>query len=162
MMETFRVYEALENGCIPIVERRWGLAYFDRLFSEHPIPTVDGWMHAARRIEDWARDPQELHRIQRKVSSWWQEYKRKLREGVSDFVRRGLRGEWSASLRKNWRFRSGRRYELWRRLEPLRHHTLGAAIDRMRRSVLERGPTTLWKGGPRFKDEARKVENRTH
>src|SRR6185312_3174692 len=49
-LESFRVYEALEAGCIPIVEKRPGFDYFTALLGPHPIPTVADWNEGAARV----------------------------------------------------------------------------------------------------------------
>lgn len=151
LLETFRVYEALEAGCVPIVEGRIGLSYFEELMPGHPIPTVTGWREAARMLEGIAENRPALDEIQGRVWAWWQKEKEGVRDRVGEFVRQGLRGAWAASLREGWRFRTGLRHDLWRRIELLRHHSLGAAADRLRRTVAQRGVTILWKGGPAFK-----------
>lgn len=40
LLETPRVYEALQCGSIPIVERRLTLDYYKQLLGPHPLPTV--------------------------------------------------------------------------------------------------------------------------
>jgi len=85
-LETFRAYEALEAGCIPIVERRPGLDYYTDLLGPHPIPTVTSWDEAARLI---ARlDADEVEALRAKCWSWWQDYKAKLGPAVGAFVQR--------------------------------------------------------------------------
>ena len=42
--ETYRVYEALECGSIPIVENAY--KYYDRLFPNNPFLKVDRWVEA--------------------------------------------------------------------------------------------------------------------
>ena len=42
--ETYRLYEALESGCIPIVENAF--KYYDRLFPGNPFLKVDMWSEA--------------------------------------------------------------------------------------------------------------------
>ena len=42
--ETYRLYEALECECIPIVENAF--KYYDRLFPNNPFIKVDKWRDA--------------------------------------------------------------------------------------------------------------------
>ncbi len=152
VLETFRLYEALEAGCIPLVERRRGFDYFRLLFGENPLPSVRNWREGARYMQRLLCDPEVLDARQRKIGEWWQSYKSKLQSELRYFVLRGFAGEWKELLQRDWRFRSGTLHDLRRRLELLRHHTLGAALMRIRDGVRKRGPSILWRGGPRFKE----------
>jgi hypothetical protein len=152
VLETFRLYEALEAGCIPLVERRRGFDYFRLLLGENPLPSVMNWREGARSMQRLLCDRQVLDAHQQKIGEWWQSYKRKLQSELKDFILRGFAGEWNESLQRDWCFRSGIRHDLRRRLELLRHHTLGAALVRIREGVRKRGPSILWRGGPRFKE----------
>jgi hypothetical protein len=88
-VDTFRVWEALEAGCIPVVDeqtpqenQRW---YWPLLTgSRPPFPT----------IKDWSTFPQQLADLEagwpanaNRVSAWWQGYKRRLADRISDTVR---------------------------------------------------------------------------
>ena len=87
-LETFRAYEALEAGCIPIVERRPGLDYYTDLLGPHPIPTVMSWDEAATFISRLKADEVEALRV--KCWTWWQDYKSKLGPEMQAFVQRVL------------------------------------------------------------------------
>jgi len=41
--ETFRFYETLESGSIPVIRRYNGSDYYSGFFKNHPIPTVNDW-----------------------------------------------------------------------------------------------------------------------
>jgi hypothetical protein len=51
MLETWRFYEALEAGCIPIIEARPWMHYHERLLGPHPVPTVYRWSQARSLIQ---------------------------------------------------------------------------------------------------------------
>ena len=51
--ETYRIYEALECKCIPIVENTF--KYYDRLFPENPFIKVDKWLEAKLIIKNWSQ-----------------------------------------------------------------------------------------------------------
>ncbi len=153
VLETFRVYEALEAGCIPIVEHRFGFDYFRSLLGENPLPSVRSWREGASFMQRLASDPGSLDACQGEIRQWWRFYKAKLQREVGEFVFRGLAGEWKQSLAEEWRFRSGLAHDMRRRWELLRHHSLGAALERAKRGVRERGLSILWRGGPRFKEK---------
>ncbi len=84
--DTWRFYESLEAGCIPIVEKRWTIDYFARIFPDScPIPRFQTWSAAAR----WIRsnlDRQACDRLQTEIQRWWTSEKGKLRDQVSQFV----------------------------------------------------------------------------
>ena len=52
--ETYRVYESLECGCIPIVENAY--KYYDRLFPNNPFIKVDMWSEAKSMLNGWGND----------------------------------------------------------------------------------------------------------
>lgn len=73
-LDSFRVYEALECGCIPIVERRPGFDYFAALFgADHPLITVDDWTQAAACILGFLADPPALEARRRACLKWWRQ-----------------------------------------------------------------------------------------
>lgn len=83
--DTWRLYESLEAGCIPVVEKRWTIDYFGRLFPDGcPIPRFQSWAAAARWVQ--AQSGEERDRLQREIQHWWTSEKAKLREQVSQFV----------------------------------------------------------------------------
>ena len=91
VLESFRVYESLEMGCIPIVERRRWMPYFDRLMPGHPLPTFSSWRKARKFVEDVAKDKSTLIAYQQSISRWWHGYKMGLRNEVVSFVSLGLK-----------------------------------------------------------------------
>ena len=72
--ETYRVYESLECGCIPIVENAY--QYYDRLFPHNPFIKVDKWMDAHPIIKGWNND--QIKQKKEECKIWWNEYKDKL------------------------------------------------------------------------------------
>jgi hypothetical protein len=80
-LDSFRVYEALEAGCIPIVERRPGYPYFDRLLPGHPMPTISHWSEGRSLVEDLvSRDACEP--LRQVCSAWWTARKQQLIDEV--------------------------------------------------------------------------------
>ena len=88
-LESFRVYEALEAGCIPIVEKRKGYDYFTALLGPHPIPTVADWNEGASRVRQ-IKESGEADALQRACISWWAAYKHRLAAQTQAFVRSAL------------------------------------------------------------------------
>ena len=74
--ETYRLYEALECGCIPIVENAY--KYYDRLFPNNPFIKVDRWIEAKPVIREWKKDQIEQKREECRI--WWSQYKNQLQE----------------------------------------------------------------------------------
>ena len=77
--ETYRVYEALECECIPIVEKAY--MYYERMFPNNPFLKVDKWVEAKSLIENMEDEKVKKKRNECKI--WWINYKEKL----SKFVR---------------------------------------------------------------------------
>lgn len=86
MMETWRFYEALEAGCIPIIEARPWMHYHERLLGPHPIPTVYCWSQATRLIKALAKDPERLNALQQRIVSWWARCKQSNQMRINHFV----------------------------------------------------------------------------
>jgi len=61
------VYEALEAGCIPVVESRLAFDYCTGLFGAHPLPSL----FCNNRVE-------ELESLRLSCESWWSSFKRRL------------------------------------------------------------------------------------
>ena len=77
--ETYRVYEALECGCIPIVENAY--KYYYRLFPNNPFIKIDKWKDAKAIVQGWDDDQIKKKREECKV--WWSEQK----NNIQDFIK---------------------------------------------------------------------------
>jgi hypothetical protein len=91
-LDSFRVCEALEAGCIPIVERRTSYDYFRHLFGDHPMMTVSDWSEAPAAIARLQADPDALESRRLACETWWQEHKRTTALSVQDAIRTRLAG----------------------------------------------------------------------
>jgi hypothetical protein len=131
-LECFRVYEALESGSIPIVERRLTLDYYRALLGEHPIPTVSSWVEARKLISRMAQDPGEMDILQRRCVDWWRTYKLRLIAAAGEFLADRSSDDGSqpqpvvSGLQK---------LPLWQVAELLRHHSLRAIGRRVQRQM---------------------------
>ena len=74
--ESYRLYEALECGCIPIVENAY--KYYERLFPNNPFIKVDRWIEAKSVIREWGNDKIKQKRAE--CREWWSQYKKELQE----------------------------------------------------------------------------------
>jgi hypothetical protein len=85
-LDTTRLCEALEAGCIPIVERREGFDYFRNAIGAHPLPTIADWSEAP----DLIRDLQSGERLETKRAqchAWWRHYKGHLAARIAGLMR---------------------------------------------------------------------------
>jgi hypothetical protein len=132
-LECYRVYEALECGSIPIVERRLSLDYFRDLLGIHPLPTVSSWTEAQSMIRQMLESPDELDALQGRCTEWWSAFKRKYSDGIGSFLTEhslyngGQRVEAMVSRRQ--------KIPIWRVLELVRHHNLTALCRRVGRQA---------------------------
>ena len=76
--ETYRVYEALECDCIPIVENAY--KYYDRLFPNNPFIKVDKWIDAKNIINDWSKEM--VIKKSEDCRIWWKKYKDQLQDSI--------------------------------------------------------------------------------
>ncbi len=68
--ETFRFYESLELGSIPLCLNDYD--YYDKLFSERPpLPSFSTWEMAAGFASDLLLDLKQLDELQLKFYHWW-------------------------------------------------------------------------------------------
>ena len=76
--ETYRLYEALESGCIPIVENAY--SYYDRLFPNNPFIKIDKWAEAKPVINGWGND--QISKKRGECIKWWRDFKNKLQDSI--------------------------------------------------------------------------------
>lgn len=69
--DSFRLYEALESGCIPIVDNA---PFFEEMFGDFPFLTVSHWDEAPDLIENYRASPDAA----KTVYDWWQKTKYQL------------------------------------------------------------------------------------
>ena len=80
--ETYRLYESLECGCIPIVENAY--KYYERLFPNNPFIKVDKWIEAKTVIEKWGRT--QIKHKREECEIWWSQYKNQLQEFIKNKI----------------------------------------------------------------------------
>jgi hypothetical protein len=134
MAETWRLYEALEAGCIPLAECRLTMDYYFNLFGNNPIPRFRRWRDARSFAERLVANPGALIELQSEIQQWWSEYKYLLIERVKGFVCDGLRGSFRRELCR-WRFPPGPASKMWQISELARHHSAEALMWRVNRNI---------------------------
>ena len=80
--ETYRLYEALECECIPIVESAYN--YYDRLFPGNPFIKINKWSDAKPILKGWDLDQIKQKKEQLKI--WWNKYKEELQEFIKNKI----------------------------------------------------------------------------
>ncbi len=82
-VETFRFYEALEHGCIPIYVREPGDDEYFNLISKHlPMINFANWIQPLGFIQNLFKNTQVLMQYYQEMGSAWTRWKKELREQV--------------------------------------------------------------------------------
>ena len=89
-LESFRTWEALEAGCIPIVETRPGFDYYTALMGAHPMPGFATWDEAAAFIRKLSLEEIEVLRV--RCAAWWQDRKPMIARDTRAFISGAFRG----------------------------------------------------------------------
>ena len=76
--ETYRLYEALEVGCIPIIENPFN--FFDNFLPSNPLPKVNSWKESSNLINDYTSNGKEIEKLQKDIETWWLGHKENLKE----------------------------------------------------------------------------------
>ena len=80
--ETYRLYEALECECIPIVENTY--KYYDRLFPNNPFVKIDKWAEAKKIINSWTDEQIKIK--QKECNIWWKKLQNDLQDSISSII----------------------------------------------------------------------------
>ena len=143
MLETWRLYESLELGCIPLIEKRPAVDYYTNLFGPNPIPAFYSWNAARRYAEVLLADRHRLNRVQGRIRDWWIAHKDRVRAQV----RGTLNGPSQAGELRQFadyiRNRQPAIYQPLRLAELLRHQSIGS----LRQRLVRRGPLQRLVGG---------------
>lgn len=133
ILETWRFYESLEMGCIPLLEKRKGLDYFTDLLGPHPVPSFQSWAEARRYAEAEFANKAGLLHTQAVIHSWWQAHKAAVKSQVKTLIE----GPSQASeLRQYSEFVRNRvpiMHEALRLAQLLRHQTPQSILRRLSR-----------------------------
>ena len=84
-LDTFRLWESLSCGCIPLLQDYNNLAEF-LLPYESPIPIFNSWKNALFFAKSMLAKPLELDHLQVLVKNWWDKYKSTISNDVSSYL----------------------------------------------------------------------------
>ncbi|MDB5643472.1 MAG: hypothetical protein JWN07_2789 [Hyphomicrobiales bacterium] len=84
--DSYRVMEALEHGCIPVVLSFLGEDYFRFVYGEHPFVIASTWAKAAAEVRGLLANPQRLRARQRETVAWYAMFKENLALDVRDIM----------------------------------------------------------------------------
>ena len=82
-VDTFRLYEALEVGSIPIVEKS---DYWENLLGEHPLIETDCWDGIHKDINLLLENKQWVEEHSKKIQKWWSDYKISLKSKIKNII----------------------------------------------------------------------------
>ena len=68
--ESYRIYEALQCGAIPIVESVYN--YFDNIYTKNPFIKINKWKEAKEFIDNWSDD--KILNKRKECINWWNQY----------------------------------------------------------------------------------------
>ncbi len=85
-LDSFRVCEAFEAGCIPIVEKRAAYDYFRHLMGDNPALAVERWSEAPQLIRTMMENSVALEERRLLCANWWRAYKSAIVGRVRDHV----------------------------------------------------------------------------
>jgi hypothetical protein len=86
-LDSFRVYEALECGAIPIVEKG-PIDYFSLFFGDHPFLTVESWDEAPTLVRQLMANPEQLEKRRQACADWWQACKADFKNQITTTIRK--------------------------------------------------------------------------
>ena len=92
-LDSFRVCEAFEAGCIPIVEKRTAYDYFRHLMGDNPALAVESWGQAPALIRALTADAEALEKKRLGCANWWKSYKATIVGRVRDHVLDGFKSD---------------------------------------------------------------------
>ena len=82
-VDTFRLYEALEVGVIPIVEKS---DYWENLLGEHPLIETDCWDGIHKDINLLLENKEWIEEHSKKIQKWWSDYKISLKTKIKNII----------------------------------------------------------------------------
>lgn len=87
--DSFRIMEALENGCIPVMTKFYGYDIAKYTFGDHPFIVGADWADCAKIVGRIQRDPGQYRARAATVESWYRQFKDDLADDIARIVRTG-------------------------------------------------------------------------
>lgn len=84
--DSFRVYESLECGCIPLIQSNYSSDYFKNLFGKHPLPILQDWTEAKEKVDLLLKDKEELENLRQACYWFWQAKKVELKNKIRSLI----------------------------------------------------------------------------
>lgn len=110
-IETFRPYEALHFGAIPLLPKtRFADPYGDVL-GKHPLPIFNDWDAARRFAETELKSPAALDRLQAECLDWWTKEQVSIARRLEAFIADGRAGAFRSSLQARFASRDLGKFE---------------------------------------------------
>lgn len=78
--DTYRIYEVLESGSIPVIKLYGKSDYFENIFGKHPIPIVKNW-DELKNV--YCKIKPNLNSYLQELNMWYDNFKLKTREIVN-------------------------------------------------------------------------------
>ena len=75
--ESYRLYEALECGCIPLIENPHN--FFDNFLPNNPLIKINLWSESTEIIKEMLSDNKIFSETSNKIRDWWYNYKIKIK-----------------------------------------------------------------------------------
>jgi len=94
-IDTFRLYEALECGCVPIVNKinhnmKQTKEYYKQIFGNHPLPVVDNMLNELQTTVTDLLD-NNFEEKRRHIFSWYNNYKGELKTKLKSIVKNSFK-----------------------------------------------------------------------
>jgi hypothetical protein len=87
-VETYRFYEALECGCIPLVLFTPENDGWIKIFKNQiPFLKLENWGHAAALLQHFSKNPEQMEQYRNAILVSWANYKRSLKETIRAFMK---------------------------------------------------------------------------
>jgi hypothetical protein len=84
-LDTFRFWESIEFGSIPLIVNRGSFRYFELLIKSHlPFPAFNSWLDAKAFVEEINTNNERLDMLQQQMQHWWLQVKANLPREFSD------------------------------------------------------------------------------
>jgi hypothetical protein len=87
-LESFRLYEALEAGCIPLYVPSEGSNgdEYATVLGKSPILALPSWTQAPNLLEQLSKNSSVMEQHRQDLQTWWKEKKQALQTALSKII----------------------------------------------------------------------------